>query len=427
MSRKAKIYIRTTLAFTIIFTVLSSVILGGIWLGVKLFGGGGFSGELQKSYVNTLLCGVDKDGYRTDVLIFAQMNLIDNTINMVQIPRDTYVSINHVDKKINSAYGYNKEKELFKEVEHILGGGVEVNDYVLVNFKGFREMIDAIGGVEFEVPADLQYNDPYQDLNIDLKKGLQVLDGKKAEQLVRFRQTNDHTDIQTLLGMSREDLQQKFIYTAIDQLISVKNMMRIPRLASIVTENAETSFTTSEIIKYGTAALKIGFDNINIMTLPGTNSYQYNSWFYVCDQIETSRMVKEYFTPDSSEISKEELEIRDELIGDDSKSIDITGEVVHDKKHAKSITVDIIDGSKGSADIERIKAKIEEYGYKVKNTDYTNVSYSKSIVIAKKDDESGAKIADAIGLKQYRINRDKAHKTKVTVIVGTDIAKTYKK
>ena len=98
MSRKFKIYIRTTLAFSLIFMVLSSVILGGIWLGVKLFGGGGFSGELQKSYVNALLCGVDKDGYRTDVLIFAQMNLIDNTINMVQIPRDTYVSINHVDR-----------------------------------------------------------------------------------------------------------------------------------------------------------------------------------------------------------------------------------------------------------------------------------------------------------------------------------------
>ena len=427
MSRKTKIYIRTTLAFTILFTILASVILGGIWLGIKMFGGDGLSDDMQKAYVNALLCGVDKDGYRTDVLIFAQMNLIDNTINMVQIPRDTYVSINHVDKKINSAYGYNKEDQLFKEVEYILGG-VEVDKYVLVNFEGFRELIDAIGGVEFEVPADLQYNDPYQDLNIDLKKGLQTLNGKKAEQLVRFRQTNDHTDIQTLLGMSREELQQKFIYTAIDQLISLKNVMRIPKLASIVTENASTNFTTSEIIKHGTSALKIGFDNINIMTLPGVNSYQYNGWYYICDTIKTKQMVEEFFTPDKEEISKEEIEIRDELIGNDSENIEISEDVVHEEKFSnRFLTVDIIDGSKGTVDVDALTQEIEQYGYNVKKVDSCNVQYSKSIVIAKKDDGSGSKIADAIGLSQFKINPKKGNGTKVTVIAGSDLAKTFKK
>jgi len=425
MSRKSKIYIRMTIAFTVIFALIASLIMGGVWFKQNFIDGTGnlTDNSTQKAYVNTLLCGVDKDGYRTDVLIFAQMNLIDNTINMVQIPRDTYVAINKVDKKINSAYGYNGEKQLFKEVEYILKG-VNVDKFVLVNIKSFREIIDAIGGVEFDVPANLQYDDPYQDLHINLSKGMQKLDGKKAEQLVRFRKNNNEVDIETLLGISRVDLQREFIYTAIDQILSIKNVVKIPKLVSIATDNITTNFTNSQILQHATSALKIGLDNINIMSLPGEDLYEHGAWYFIHDASQTAAMIDEYFSPEREEISKQELEIRDKLLGDDIKYQDIPQGLVLEKKFSNRFTdIDIIDGSKGSADIDSIVEKIEKYGFNVKRVnDASAVNYSKTIVIAKKDNDSGAKIAKAIGLKQFTINPKKGNSTDVTIIVGSDMS-----
>lgn len=424
MSRKTKIYIRMTIAFTLIFVLLAAVILGAFWVKDYLYGSTSDLNDktMQKSYVNALLCGVDKDGYRTDVLIFAQMNLITNTINMVQIPRDTYVDINHIDKKINSAYGYNKEEQLFKEVSYILPG-VEIDKYMLVNIKSFREIIDAIGGVEFNVPANLKYDDPYQDLHIDLSKGMQNLNGKKAEQLVRFRKDNDGNDIETLLGISRVEMQREFIYTAIDQILSIKNVLKVPKLISIATDNVTTNFTYDDFAKYAPMVLKIGTDSFNIMSLPGEDRYEYGAWYFIHDRAATSQMIKQYLTPERDEISTQELAIRDQLIGDDSETNNIPqGLVLENSFFNRFLTVDIIDGSSGKADIDGIVADIEKYGFTVKKiNDASTVNYSKSVVIAKKDNDSGAKIAKAIGMDSFIINEDKGNGTTVTVIVGSDM------
>ncbi len=426
MSRKTKIYIRMTIAFTLIFVIIAAMVLGAFWVKDYLYGSSSdlHDNTMQKSYVNALLCGVDKDGYRTDVLIFAQMNLITNTINMVQIPRDTYVDINKVDKKINSAYGYNKEKQLFKEVSYILPG-VEIDKFMLVNIKSFREIIDAIGGVEFEVPANLKYDDPYQDLHIDLRKGMQTLDGNKAEQLVRFRKNNDGVDIETLLGISRVDLQRQFIYTAIDQIMSVKNVLKIPKLISIAADNVTTNFTYDDIAEYAPMVLKIGTDSINIMSLPGEDAYQHEAWYFIHDRAATAQMIQEFFTPERDEISTQELAIRDQLIGDDSQTTDIPqGLVLENSFFNRFLTVDIIDGSNGSADIDDIVADIEKYGFTIKKiNEASSVNYATTVVIAKKDNDSGAKIAKAIGMDHFTLNPDKGNGTSVTVIVGSDMNK----
>ncbi len=424
MSRKSKIYIRTTVIFTLIFAIIAAVIIGGLWVRDYLYGSISDLNDktMQKAYVNALLCGVDRDGYRTDVIILAQLNLITNTVNMVQIPRDTYVDINRVDKKINSAYGYNKETQLFKEVEYLLPG-VKIDKYMLVNTKGFREIIDAIGGVEFDVPGNLKYDDPYQDLHIDLNAGMQKLNGKKAEGLVRFRKDNDGRDIETLLGISRVDLQREFIYTTIDQVLSLKNALKIPKLISIATDNVTTNFTYDDLAKYAPLALKVDADSFNVMSLPGEDRYEHGAWYFIHNRAATAQLVSEFFTPGREEISTQELAIRDHLIGDDTRGYEIPEGLVLEKKFKnKFLTVDIIDGSGGSADVDAIVADIESYGFTVKKiNDASSVNYAKSFVIAKKDNGDGAKIAKAVGLEQFTLNPDKGNGTSVTVIVGKDM------
>lgn len=424
MSRKGKIYLRTTISFTIIFAVIAAAFLGVLWVN-KFFAGELYDfndSSMQKSSVNVLLCGVDKDGYRTDVLILAQLNLITNKINMVQFSRDTYVDINHVDKKINSAYGYNKETQLFKEVEYILKG-VKVDKFMLVNINGFHEIIDALGGVEFDVPMNMDYDDPYQDLHIHLSKGVQTLNGEKAEQLVRFRKDNDGKDIESLLGRSRIDVQRDFIYAAIKQVFTIKNVTKIPKLISIATDNVTTNLSYEDFEKYAPLVLNLDADSVNVMALPGEDKILGGGWYFIHDPVATAQMVAEYFIPSQEEISTQELAIRNQLIGGDSETFEIPqGLVLTEEFKNRFLSVDIIDGSGGTVDIDTVVRKIEEYGFNVKDiSSASTVDYSKSIVIAKKDNDDGAKIAKALGLGTFTINPDKGNGTSVTVIVGDDL------
>ena len=249
---------KTFLKLTVCFTLILSILVGGVWFIFHTANKEVIMDEnndgVEDSYVNALLLGVDKDGTRTDVIIFAQLDLIDGSVNMLQIPRDTYVDINRVDKKINSAYGYNKEEEVFRQVEHLLG--VEVSKFILVNTKGFRDIIDAIGGVDFKVPINMNYDDPVQDFHIHLKKGQQLLDGTKAEMLVRFRQNNDGSGY-AMGDIDRIAVQKEFINASVDKIFSMRSLFKIPKFISIAQDNISTNFSATQIAQYAPKVLKL--------------------------------------------------------------------------------------------------------------------------------------------------------------------------
>ncbi|MBR2477002.1 MAG: LCP family protein [Clostridia bacterium] len=427
MSRKARVYISFTLLFTLIFSLIAAIFIGITWVNRVLYGDLADlqNTTMQKSYVNTLLCGVDKEGYRTDVLILAHLNLIDNSLTLVQIPRDTYVENNgRSDKKINSAYGYNKETQLFKEVHQILPG-VEVDKFILVDLQGFRDIIDAIGGVEYNVPIDMDYDDPEQDLHIHLKQGPQKLDGNKAEQLVRFRKDNNEVDIQTLTNgkYSRTGIQREFISTTIDQILDLKNVMKAPEFVSIATDNVTTNFEYDDFLTYAPIILSINPDSIRIMELPGEDTNALGPWYFINDKAATAQMIQEYLTPERAEISTQELAIRNQLIGNNSQMLTVPANLELKKNFGNGfLSVDVIDGSGGTANIDKIVADIEAYGFNVKSVDKAaTVRFEQTVVVAKKDNGDGAKIAKAIGLSNYLVNAEKRTGTSVTIIVGSDM------
>jgi len=170
--------------FTLIFAIVAATIFA-IVIDMKDGEIFGINVGPSKTHVNVMLLGVDKDGTRTDVMIMGHLNLVDKSITMIQIPRDTYVPDNgRRDKKINSAYASGVDTT-FKEVEMVTG--VEVDKYVKIDTSQFRNIIDEMGGIDYDVPIDMHYDDPTQDLHIHIDKGYQTLDGAKAEQFVRFR------------------------------------------------------------------------------------------------------------------------------------------------------------------------------------------------------------------------------------------------
>ena len=168
-----------------------------------------------------LIACTDEEEGRTDGIMLIDYNSVNNQISVVSIPRDTKVNIpqdmwevmvknepliaydDPSFKKINAIPNYGKEQGmefLEKYLEYLLD--VEIDYYVHFKFEGFRYIVDSVGGIEFDVPMRMKYSDQMQDLYIDLQPGLQLLDGDKAEQLLRFRKNNNNT------GYSRGDLER---------------------------------------------------------------------------------------------------------------------------------------------------------------------------------------------------------------------------
>ncbi len=242
--------------------------------------------------VNVAVLGLDEAGYRTDTIIFVQYNPDGKKVNMLQIPRDTKVETNRRDKKINSAYGFGGESELLKSIEDIVG--LKVDKHIFVNIGGFRKLIDTIGGVKMNVPIDMDYIDPIQEFTINLKKGEQVLNGKKAEMFVRFRQNSDGTGYPEG-DVGRVKAQQDFIKATLNKLLSLRTIIKIPSIISIMMKNVKTDFKTSEIASYIKDGFKMSKDNLNIMLLPGKGQYINGISYYIYEKKQTQKLIDENF------------------------------------------------------------------------------------------------------------------------------------
>jgi len=165
-----------------------------------------------------LLCGTDQSGARTDTIMLAALDGKGKAVNILQIPRDTMLDVERQDKKVNASYAYGKYDLLKKDLQNYFG--VPIDGYVLVNTKGFRNIVDLMGGVEVTVPFNMDYEDPEQDLYIHLKAGKQILNGSKAEQYVRFRKGYVDQD----LGRMRA--QKAFLSAAIKKMLTPSTIIK---------------------------------------------------------------------------------------------------------------------------------------------------------------------------------------------------------
>ncbi len=210
--------------------------------------------------INVLVMGTDESGQRSDVMILASLNTKERTVNLLSIPRDTRVRINNGYGKINAALYWGGEDLAIKKVQEITG--IPINYYVVVNFNGFRNIIDILGGVDFNVPTNMYYKDPYQKLLIDLKKGEQHLNGAKAEMLVRYRRyTNGDID--------RIKVQQDFLRALVEQKLTPENILKIDDIYKEVMKNVKTDFDAAELAKNLGIIKLLKPENIKMYQLPG--------------------------------------------------------------------------------------------------------------------------------------------------------------
>ena len=255
-----------------------------------------------KNEVLFVLLGVDaKDvknskGTRTDTIMVFKINFDTGAINLLSIPRDTRVLINGNMDKINHAHSNGGVKLTMKTIRDFLN--LDIDYYVKVDYEIVKDMVDAIGGVEIDVPQKMEYieYDPsVPPLNINIKKGLQVLDGKNAHDFLRWRTNNNMTRGYPMGDIGRIQAQQYFMKELIKQTLKPKNIIKLPKLIEAYSENVETNIPLSVMAKGAMSAKKIDVENMKTATIPGEfldlDSVSY--WKY--SENDTKIMVEEMF------------------------------------------------------------------------------------------------------------------------------------
>ncbi len=242
---------------------------------------------------NLVVAGVDEGGYRTDLIMFCQIDRRKDELNILQIPRDTRTENHRNDKKINSAYfsGFDVMSSELKQVT-----GLKATDYIIIGFDGFSDIIDAIGGVTVNVPIRMYYTDPVQNLTIDLQPGEQKLNGKQAQMFMRFRKNNDGTGYPN--GDMDRIIAQKQLYSAVkDKLLSPVGVIMAPVVLAAVMRNSTTNLSAFEMMGV-LRDIAVTADNMKFYSLPGGGKYIGGVSYFVYDKNATKSLVNENFVTD---------------------------------------------------------------------------------------------------------------------------------
>lgn len=425
----------------LLFLLIALIILIG-WIAYRTQkNGGGMQGLLSTLVghneetlknlqpIQVLLMGVSTDngGKLTDTIIVATYDPKNQSASLLSIPRDTFVGKNPQTgtamDKINTLYLKSPEKTLTK-VNEITG--LDIKYYMVIDNEALIKLVDVIGEVEFNVPIDMVYDDDSQDLHINLKAGMQKLDGNKAEQLLRYRHGNLDKKTGRYLGTypaeyggndyGRMRTQREFMIETVKQTIQAKNILKVKEIIDIAYEYIETNLSISTIKDYVPYAVNINIDAIQSAVLPGgsygpTTKPSYPLWFFIPDKKETAKLINELYSNNSE--SEEETET-------DNSSTNTTNSNVS-KTEASKIKIEILNGSGSSESLEKLKKALSTKGYKVTKTTSTNDT-AKTTIINKSDIDTEFidNIKSILGTENVSSNSVSSSDVDITIILGKD-------
>ena len=245
-------------------------------------------------YINLLLMGLDESEKRADGIMLVNFHPESGKVNILSITRDIMVkSDSGRIYKINALIGLGGEAEIIEKVEKLTT--MPVHYYLTVNFKGFREIIDLLGGVEIDVPFDMKYDDPYQNLHISLNKGRQILDGEKAEQYLRYRKGNKTGEGYEDGDLGRIKAQQQFLKEFIKQKLKLKYLFKADDIFFVIKDNVTTNIEIGDVNYYIDCIKKIDVNKVDFYTLPGHPEYIDNQYYYIYDEEKTKEMINNNF------------------------------------------------------------------------------------------------------------------------------------
>lgn len=420
----------------IIFAIL--LILLGVFAYKVHINGGGMQGMLATMVghdentkknlgeFRALILGISTDevgSELTDTIMVASYNPNTQKATLLSIPRDTFTGKNTAKatayEKINALYGRkSRPDETLAAVNELTGLNIEY--YVVVKTEALIKLVDAIGGVTFDVPIDMNYDDTSQNLHIHLKAGEQKLDGDKAEQLVRFRHNNNGTSYPSEYGdndIGRMRTQREFVMQVIKQTAKPENIFKLGQILDIASEYVITNIDINTAKDYIPYIVEFNTENIITATLPGTVpslKTTNNVSIYVVNKKETKELIEKIFFNRDIENTTDE--------NSENENNTTTNSTTSSSSSCKSeMKIEVLNGSGESKKLQTVVKSLEGAGYKVTRTGATNVT-SKTTIINKKDAKETylKNIKDVIGVGQISNSESSSSKVDITIVIGKD-------
>lgn len=347
------------------------------------------------SRINILVIGQSQN--LTDTLLVCSYDPKIQDVALLSIPRDTFVGRNKNTAtgfdKINALYQIDPDK-LLKKVNDITGLGI--NYYIKVDTQGLKDLVDSVGGIYFDVPIDMDYDDSSQKLSIHLKAGYQLLDGNKAEQVLRFRHNNNGSTYPAEYGqedIGRMKTQRAFITEVIKQVAKPENITKVDDYIKIANNNVETNFNIWNLKDYAPYAIDFNADNIKTETLPGVPEKCNGVWLYIHNKKQTEQIVKELF---KTELTEEQ------------------------EKNSK-IKISILNGTSDDMNLNNLKSLLEESGYTVVSTGNTTRTERTAIINRANQDSSVCdSLKDTVGVGMISNSGSSKNGVDFTIIIGSD-------
>lgn len=274
--------------------------LDGNWLAVIF----GHNKDTLQNLDRLYILAMGESTGMSDTIIICSYDPKTQEAAMLSIPRDTFIGDSQrnasTSDKINSIYNNGRKPEKTLEAVNKLTG-LNIQYYILVDTEALVELVDIVGGeegIEFNVPIDMKYDDNEQDLHINLKAGLQRLNGEQVEQLVRFRHNQNGTSYSWEYGIEdfgRMKTQRDVIKAIAKQTIQFKNVKEIGNIVDIAEKYVQTNMDFKSLKDYIPYVVNMNMDNIRTEQLPGQSEYLNGLSFFLADEEETKEIIDELF------------------------------------------------------------------------------------------------------------------------------------
>ena len=255
----------------------------------------------EQTYTFLLACPDQVSG-NADAIMLVTYDVPNQKIGMLSVPRDTLVD--ESSPKINSSL-HGGIENLQDVVSDLVGYPIDF--YITIDLDGFVELVDAVGGVEFDVPVEMYYSDPTQDLNIFFQPGMQHLDGQAAMEVCRFRKNGDGTGY-PLGDIQRSETVRNLMVTVAKKLVS--NIGKLDQFVDIFQRNIETNLSGTDITWFVTKAIGVNLSTgVTGGALPGDGytTYRGTSYCYELEPAESLTMINQLVNPYTTSLTPEDV------------------------------------------------------------------------------------------------------------------------
>ena len=412
----------------VVIIILIIIIALATYLGTRIAqNGGGMRGivstlvgtnsEQVKNLDDIYMLILGKSQNMTDTIMVVKYSPKNQQASLLSIPRDSFVgkstSSATAFDKINSKYQIGPQSTI-DAVNRLTG--LNLKYYVTVDTKALRDLVDAIGGVYFDVPIDMDYDDSSQALAIHLKKGYQLLNGMQAEGVVRFRHNNNGTSYPSEYGdndLGRMKTQRAFIETVLKQTLKVGNITKVNQLINIAKEEVSTNIPWDTLKNYAVALMDFDTNNLKTGALPGAADYYNGLSFFIVNTKQSKEMVNDLFfsTGENANDISSSNTISGTSTSGSNKSLN---------KNRSKIKLEVLNGTGSSDRFDNAITQLKDYGYNITKKGTTNFT-NKTVIIDRKSNSNEEKneLKSLLCTGTTTVGEDNSN-VDFTIIIGID-------